>query len=133
MNHSSPGSLALNKAILGFLNYKTAEGLTDRSVDSYKRILEKWAEHTGKIDVGRIIQQNVSDYLLYLRTEYVPRWFGGDTRSLSGKPLRNMYITLASFFIWACKEFRVKNPMGEFSIGIYQQNRAGESELLVGR
>ena len=70
MNHSSPGSLALNKAIIGFLNYKTAEGLTDRSVDSYKRVLDKWVEHTGEIEVGCITPQSVSEYLLYLRTEY---------------------------------------------------------------
>jgi hypothetical protein len=41
MNHSSSGSLALRKAIIGFSNYKTAEDLTDRSVDSYKRVLEQ--------------------------------------------------------------------------------------------
>jgi integrase/recombinase XerD len=88
MNHSSPGSLALHKAIIGFLNYKTAEGLTGRSVDSYKRLLEKWVEHTGEIEMGRITQQHVSDYLLYLRTEYAPQRFGGDTRPLSGRNLR---------------------------------------------
>jgi hypothetical protein len=38
MNHSPSGSIALNKAILGFSNYKTAEGLSERTVDSYQRI-----------------------------------------------------------------------------------------------
>ena len=123
MNHSSPGSLALNKAIIGFLNYKTAEGLTDRSVDSYKRVLEKWVEHTGEIEVGRITQQHVSDYLLYLRTEYVPRRFGGDTRPLSGKTLRNIYISLASFFTWACMEFQIKNPMEEIPVPRFQRKQ----------
>ena len=43
MNHSPSGSLVLGKAIQGFVNYKMAEGLSDRSVDSYERILKKWA------------------------------------------------------------------------------------------
>jgi integrase/recombinase XerD len=101
MNHRSSGSLVLTKAITGFINYKTAEGLTFRSVDSYRRALEQWAEHIGEIDTGCITHQSISDYLLYLRTEYVPRRFSGDTRALSGKTLRNVYVTLASFFAWA--------------------------------
>ena len=71
-NHSSRSygfSLTLSTANIDFLNFKTAEGLTDRSLDSDKRVLENWAEHTGEIDVGRITQQIVSDYLFYLRTE----------------------------------------------------------------
>jgi hypothetical protein len=37
-------SLPLGKASTGFINYETAEELSDRSVDSYRRILEHWAE-----------------------------------------------------------------------------------------
>ena len=44
MNRRPLNSLPLQKAITGFVNYKTAEGLSDRSVDSYRRILEHWAE-----------------------------------------------------------------------------------------
>ena len=45
MNRRPLISLPLGKAITGFVNYKTAEGLSDRSVDSYKRILEHWADY----------------------------------------------------------------------------------------
>jgi hypothetical protein len=34
MNHSPSGSLFLSKAIPGFINYKTAEGLALRTIDS---------------------------------------------------------------------------------------------------
>src|SRR5512144_2902781 len=50
MNRSSLGSLALNRAITRFLNFKTAAGLPDRSVDSYKHILKHWAEYAGKFN-----------------------------------------------------------------------------------
>jgi hypothetical protein len=35
MNRNSSGSLTLNKAVTGFLNYKTAEGLAQRTLYSY--------------------------------------------------------------------------------------------------
>jgi integrase/recombinase XerD len=120
MNHRSSGSLALRKAIIGFSNHKTAEGLTERSVDSYKRDLEQWAAYAGDIEVAQITKQDIEAYLFYLRTEYVPHRFGGDTRTLSPKTLRNIYITLASFFTWASREFRVENLMKEIPAPRFQ-------------
>lgn len=38
-NHRPPGSLPAEKAIEGFLNYKTAEGLSERTVESHQRQL----------------------------------------------------------------------------------------------
>ena len=105
MNHSSSGSLTLRKAIIGFSNHKTAEGLTERSVDSYKRDLEKWVAYAGDVDVAQITKQDIEAYLFYLRTEYIPHRFGGDTRTLSPKTLRNIYVTLASFFTWPVGSF----------------------------
>jgi hypothetical protein len=69
------GLLSHLQAITGFINYKTAEGLTFRSVDSYEWVLERRMENIGEIDISRITHQSISDYLLYLRTEYVPRRF----------------------------------------------------------
>jgi integrase/recombinase XerD len=120
MNHSSSGSLALRKAIIGFSNHKTAEGLTERSVDSYKRDLEQWAAYAGDIEVAQITKQDIEANLFYLRTEYVPHRFGGDTQALSPKTLRNIYITLASFFTWASREFRVENLMKEIPAPRFQ-------------
>jgi integrase/recombinase XerD len=41
MNHKPSGSLLLSKAIPGFINYKTAEGLSLRTIDSHERMLNK--------------------------------------------------------------------------------------------
>jgi integrase/recombinase XerD len=121
MNRSPSNSLALSKAITGYLNYKSAEGLSERSVDSYKRILQQWVEYTGEIPIRQLTSQNVGDYLVYLRNEYVPRRFGGDTRSLSAKTLRNVWVSLSSFFRWAQKEFQVENPMTDIPVPRFQK------------
>ncbi len=103
-NHSSSSSLLVRKAIIGFSNYKTAEGLADRSVNSYRRALEHWVTYAGDIEVAQITEQDIEDYLYYLRTEYVPQRFGSDTRTLSPKTLWSVYVTLASFLGWASQE-----------------------------
>jgi hypothetical protein len=63
MNHSPSGSLLLSKAIPGFINYKTAEGLALRTNDSHERLLNKWLEHIGGQEIGKISAQDVVAYL----------------------------------------------------------------------
>ncbi|MCC6147569.1 MAG: phage integrase N-terminal SAM-like domain-containing protein [Anaerolineaceae bacterium] len=60
---------------LGFVKHKTAEGLSQRTVDSYEWVLRKWMEKIGDQPVGKITSADVLDYMTYLRTEYVPRTF----------------------------------------------------------
>ena len=120
--HRSPSnSLPLLTAIIGFVNYKTAQGLSQRSVDSYKRILEQWAEYAGNKKVAQFTDRDINAYLVYMRTEYVPRRFGGSTRALSPKSLRNIWITMCSFFTWANTEFRMENPMKSVPIPRFQK------------
>ena len=111
MNRRPLNSLPLQKAITGFVNYKTAEGLSDRSVDSYRRILERWAEFAGNKNVAQFTDHDINSYLVYMRTEYVPSRWSRDTRNLSPKTLRNIWITMCSFFRWANSEFHIESPM----------------------
>jgi integrase/recombinase XerD len=121
-SHRSPSnSLPLLTAITGFVNYKTAEGLSQRSVDSYKRILDQWAEYGGNKKIAQITDSEINKYLVYMRTEYVPRRFSGNTRALSPKSLRNIWITLCSFFTWAHTEFRFENPMKSVPVPRFQK------------
>jgi hypothetical protein len=60
----------------------------------------------GDVEVSQISKQDIEDYLFYLRTEYVPHRFGGDTHALAPKTLRNVYVTLASFFFLLLSRFR---------------------------
>lgn len=110
-NRSPSNSLPLRKAITGFLNFKTVAGLSQRSVDSYQRILEQWADYAGDRKVSQFTDHDINAYLVYMRTEYVPRRFSGDTRNLSPKSLRNIWISLCAFFTWAHTEFKMNNPM----------------------
>ena len=111
MNHSPSGSLLLSKAIPGFINYKTAEGLALRTIDSHERLLNKWLEHIGDQEIGKITAQDVVAYLSWLRNEYTPRRYNGKTHPLSPKSLRNVWVTLSSFYSWAAQELGIAQIM----------------------
>jgi integrase/recombinase XerD len=112
MNHRPSGSLPVSKAIEVFLNFKSAEGLSDRTLDSYRRQLEKWFEYMGEDkNVVKISASELMEYLNWLRTEYVPHSFGTPKERLSPKTLRNFWITLSAFFTWVSREFSIPSPM----------------------
>ncbi len=111
MNHSLSGSLFLSIAIPGFINYETAEGLALRTIDSHERLLNKWLEHIGDQQIGKITAQDVVAYLSWLRNEYTPRRYNGKTHPLSPKSLRNVWVTLSSFYSWAAQELEVDHIM----------------------
>jgi len=111
MNHRPPG-LETVKAIQGFVQFKSAEGLSVRTIESYSHDLQQWLEYQGAMNVVKVTPQQLRQYLTYLLTEYVPRRITGNNDvKLSPKTVRNVWVTLSSFFHWAGDEFQIPNPM----------------------
>ena len=107
-----PQGLNVSKALTGFLQYKSAEGLAPVTVTGYERDLKLWIEYQGDLDILTVTSQHILSFLNYLRTEYVPRRIAGDnSRKLAPKTVYNLYVSLASFFTWASREFDFSNPM----------------------
>ena len=107
-----PQGLMMSKALTGFLQYKGAEGVASTTVVGYKRDLKVWIEYQGDQDILEIESQHILAFLNYMRTDYVPRRItGGNSRKLTPKTIYNIYISLASFFTWASREFNLFNPM----------------------
>lgn len=110
MNRRPPGLLT-EKAIQGFLQYKAAEALSPRTVESYKRDLEQWAEYASEVYVSKVTTADLRGYLVWLRTEYKPRRITGREGPLSPKTIRNVWVSLSAFFNWASVEFNIPSPM----------------------
>jgi integrase/recombinase XerD len=106
-----PSGLQLSKALVGFLQYKAAEGLSSNTLCNYEQHLSVWLEYTGDTDVGQVTAQNLRAFLAWLRTDYTPRRLTGGDQPLSPKTVRNFWATLCSFFTWASVEFDLPNPM----------------------
>jgi integrase/recombinase XerD len=84
MNLRSPG-LLISNAVPGFIQYKSAEGLSLRTLASYQYDLELWLEIRGDRDVKQVTTQELREYLNYVRTDYTPRRLNGDNNiKLSG-------------------------------------------------
>lgn len=108
-------TLSISKAIDGFLKFKVAEGLSQRTVDSYEYYLNQWMNHIGDQDVAKIISSDLTNYLAWMRTEYKPKRWNGNEDPLSAKSLRNVYIALRAFYTWLNKEFNLPNPAKEIT------------------
>ncbi len=107
-----PTGLKTVRAIEGFLQYKTAEGLSPRTIVMYKHDLDLWLEHAGEQDISKFTPQQLRAYISYLLTDYTPRRItGGNDVKLSPKTVRNAWVTLATFFRFASEEFGIPNPM----------------------
>lgn len=103
-------NLPISKAIDGFVKFKTAEGLSKHTIDVYQYNLTNWLNRIGDVDVSQITAAHITNHLAYMRTEFVPRRFNGSTAPLSPKTIRNIYVTLRSFFAWLHNEFQIPNP-----------------------
>ena len=110
MNRGTMG-LSVSKAIVGFLQYKAAEGLSPNTLTSYEHHLSLLAEHLQDPDVSQVTSQHVTVFLAWLQTDYEPHRFSGSKRPLARKTVRNFWATLCSFFTWASCEFDLPSPM----------------------
>ena len=71
INRGSSGLLA-SKALIVFLQFKTAEGLTPATLVAYEQILRVWVTRFGDRPVDRITSEDLRNRLAWLRTEYKP-------------------------------------------------------------
>jgi integrase/recombinase XerD len=142
MNHCSPGSkpvhtsILLSKAIDGFLTFKLAEGLSKRTIDSYEHTLRHWLDHIGDLKVSQIKTSDLVAFLAWMRTDYKPRRWNGNTEPLSAKSLRNVYVSLRAFFSWLEKEFGIENlvksiPSPKYPLHVIQTFSKEEIEKLI--
>lgn len=72
-----PPVLVISKAVVGFLQYKQAEGLSLRTVASYSSDLKLWLVFQEDVDVNKVSTQNIRQYLTFLLNDYVPRRITG--------------------------------------------------------
>jgi site-specific recombinase XerD len=119
VKRSCEWGLTVSQAIEGFILHKNpafggagAQGLSQRTVSSYKDILEHWAASIGgDTQVPSITSQDLKRYLVWKTTEYIPIRKNGKEHSLSPKTTRNIHVTFQAFFRWIGEEFEFPSPM----------------------
>jgi site-specific recombinase XerD len=111
MNRRPPSFLPLSKAAAGFLQYKTAEGLSPNTLKRYQQFLRLWLEFAGDVPINRIKTDDVRRFLIWLRTDYQPKRMTGGDQPLASKTIHSTYMCLSAFYTWANREFELPNPI----------------------
>ena len=111
MNRRSPGLLLVSQAGEGFLQYKTAEGLSPRTLSRYRDFIRIWLKFSSDVPIDQITTDDLRAFLIWLRNEYQPRRITGTDRVLSNKTIRNIYMFLSLFYTWADRPSSWRAPI----------------------
>lgn len=101
----------LTQAIDGYLLFKTAAGLSPRSITLYAQKLKQFAAYLDNPPVETIVASDVIRFLSYLRTDYRPQRLTGDDAPLSSQSVYNSWTALKSFYRWAVDTLDVPDVM----------------------
>lgn len=104
--------MQLSEAVDGFLLFKSAEGLSQRTLETYRQRLVALIEFLDDPELSSITSNDIARFIDYLRKDYVPARWSGDTSRLTGRSLRNYWVACRSFYSWASIE------LGIMDIGI---------------
>jgi integrase/recombinase XerD len=100
--------LTLSQAIEGFILYKTATGVSERTVSTYRTSFHKLTHYLhGDPPLIKIDRQTVVAFLAWLQSEYTTTPDGVAPRGtfhLSPKTVYNIYTNLSALWTWAIDE-----------------------------
>lgn len=100
----------LNKAIQGFLITKDTE-LSQKTVALYRRYLLNLSDYLGNPDVFNVTENQLSEFMNYLKNEYIPARNNNTELPLSNASIDNYWKAIRSFFTWATETLSIdKRP-----------------------
>ena len=102
--------MKLSKAVEGFTLDCAAGDYSPKTIQLYRgnlRILVDWI-HDKELE--NITPLDLTHFMSYIRTEYKPSRFGGDTRPLSASAVDNYWKALRSFFRWCKAMLGIERP-----------------------
>ena len=103
--------MKIRQMVDGFVLFKTAEGVSQKTLQNYTRYLNQFATWAGDADSDQLSASMVADFIVFMRDEYVPRRIGGDTTNLSSQSIRNIWVAMKSFSAWAQRTLDVPDVM----------------------
>jgi len=92
--------MILSKAVEGFLLEKVAAGRSAKTTEQYRYVLDRFKTFVADVDVNGLDVDDVRRFLAWLRTDYKPQRFSGETKPVSDKTVVNFYTALSSFWSW---------------------------------
>lgn len=103
--------MKFSKAIEGFLLSKSIEGLSPNTLVTYGYHLDHFKEYINDIELDQITVEHIQRFFYFLKTEYEPKRWNKDISPLTNRTLKNVWITLKSFYTWAGKDLDLPDVM----------------------
>jgi site-specific recombinase XerD len=101
--------MKISKAKVGFITFLKANGYSQSTVDLYRYVLNLLESYLQDKNVESIKRNDLDNYFVFLREEYVPKRKNGDTSPVTGSTLQNHWKGLRTFFNWAEEYLELKN------------------------
>ena len=93
--------MKLHEAMTGYKIERLADGYSPATIDVHLRFLSKLEDYLHNPDVDSITAQDLSKFMGYLRTEYIPKRSSGDTSPLLPASVDGAWKSIRSFFKWS--------------------------------
>lgn len=102
--------MRLSKAIEGYKLCKLGEGMSQNTINGYDTHFNQLVDFVGDVELEEISQDQLQSFILYLRRDYKPRRFNGDTSPYRSTTIRNAWCAVRSLFGWAHSEMDIPRP-----------------------
>jgi integrase/recombinase XerD len=102
--------MKLSKAIEGYLIDLRARGFSEQTLRLYGMYLPKVTEFLKDPEVDQVTGAGLNEYMVYIRTQYVPKRFSGDQSPLSASAVDNHWECIRSFFKWCNVSLEIPRP-----------------------
>src|SRR5450759_5095244 len=93
--------MRLSAAIEGFTLFMSSGDYATGTVRLYKDSLGHLVKFLGDVDVEKVSLTDLQRFMLYMKTSYVPKRFGGSTLPISPSYLDIHWKVTRSFFEWS--------------------------------
>lgn len=101
----------MHEAIQGYtIANKGSYNLSDTTLGLYLHWLGMLCDHLGNPIVNDITPNDLTNFMVHMRTEYKPQRKSGDTSPLSPSSIRIIYLSIRSFFSWASTTINIPRP-----------------------
>jgi integrase/recombinase XerD len=100
--------MKLSVAIEGFRLHIASGDYSAGTVSLYRDCLTNLSEFLNDPELKKVTLQDLQAFMIYMRSDYQPKRFGGSTRPVSASHIDNHWKAIRTFFKYAESELGVK-------------------------
>jgi len=101
--------MQLSKAVEGYLFDKQVS-YSPSTIESYKVVFKNLLDFLGDKSISAVTHDDLTRFIVYLQTDYIPHRFGSDTSKLKPASVDLHWKGLRSFFGWAAEVLEIPRP-----------------------